>query len=133
MDTFTNFKTFATISAALEDTGVRAYKGQAGALMMDPAILQVALQVHSVEARHAAVARRIFAIENTSTKTKGWITGKEALISAVQPIYDGEDSMTQGGVNIKGLAGKSDAAITEAFDEVLSKADVLKIAGPFIK
>jgi len=133
MDTFTNFKTFATISAALEDTGVRAYKGQAGALMMDPAILQVALQVHSVEARHAAVARRIFAIENTSAKTKGWITGKEALISAVQPIYDGEDSMTQGGVNIKGLAGKSDAAITEAFDEVLSKADVLKIAGPFIK
>ena len=70
---------------------------------------------------------------NSSAATKGWITGKEALIAAVQPIYDGEDNMTQGGVNLKGLASKSDAAVTEAFDEPLTKAAVLAIAGPFIK
>lgn len=132
-DVLTNYKTFVAVSAALEDTGVRAYKGQAGALMADPQILEYALQVHSVEARHAAIARRLFAVVNSSPATKGWITGKEALIGAVQPIYDGEDNMTQANVNIKGLASKSDAAITEAFDEPLTKAAVLAIAGPFIK
>ena len=132
-DVFTNYKTFVAVSSALEDTGVRAYKGQAGALIADPTILKVALQVHSVEARHAAIARRIFATVNASPATKGWITGKEPLIAAVQPIYAGEDNMTQGGVNIKGLASKSDAAVTEAFDEPLTKEAVLLIATPFIK
>ena len=132
-DVFTNYKTFVAVSAALEDTGVRAYKGQAGTLIADPQILEYALQVHSVEARHAAVARRMFATVNSSAATKGWITGKEPLIAAVQPIYDGEDNMTQGGVNLKGLMSKSDAAVTEAFDEPLTKAAVLAIAGPFIK
>lgn len=132
-DTFTNFKTFITVACALEDTGVRAYKGQAGALMKDPAILQVALQVHSVEARHAAKVRRIFAVENNSVATKGWITGNMAPISLVQAVYDGEENLTQGGVNLKNLAGKSDNAISEAFDEVLTKEAVLAIAGPFLK
>jgi len=131
-DTHTNFKTFITVACALEDTGVRAYKGQAGALMKDPTILQVALQVHSVEARHAAQVRRIFAIENNSAVTKGWITGNQSPIALVQAVYNGEDNLTQGGVNLKGLAGKSDAAISEAFDETLSKDQVLAIAGPFI-
>jgi hypothetical protein len=111
-DVLTNYKTFVAVSAALEDTGVRAYKGQAGALIADPQILEYA---------------------NSSPTTKAWITGKQPLIAAVQPIYDGEDNMTQGGVNVKGLASKSDNAVTEAFDEPLTKAAVLAIAGPFIK
>jgi hypothetical protein len=132
-DTHTNFKTFITVACALEDTGVRAYKGQAGALIADPTILQVALQVHSVEARHAAQVRRIFAVENNSAATKGWITGKNSPIPLVQAVYDGEENLTQGGVNLKGLAGKSDEAISEAFDETLTEAQVLAIAGPFFK
>jgi rubrerythrin len=132
-DTFTNFKTFITVACALEDTGVRAYKGQAGALMKDPGILQVALQVHSVEARHAAKVRRIFAVENNSAMTKGWITGNASPIPLVQAVYNGEENLSQGGVNLKGLAGKSDGAISEAFDEILTKEEVLAIAGPFIK
>lgn len=129
-DVFSNYKTFVTVSSALEDTGVRAYKGQAGALIADPQILEYALRVHSVEARHAAVARRLAAALLGMPAMKGWITGKEG---AVAPVYAGEENMTQGGVNIKGLASKSDAAVTEAFDEPLKKEDVLAIAGPFIK
>jgi len=132
-DVFTNYKTFVAVSSALEDTGVRAYKGQAGALIADPTILKVALQVHSVEARHAAIARRLFAVVNASPTTKAWITGKEPLIAAVAPIYAGEDNMTQGGVDITGLASKTNAAISEAFDEPLTKEAVLAIATPFIK
>jgi len=129
-DVFTNYKTFVTVSSALEDTGVRAYKGQAGALINDAQILEYALQVHSVEARHAAVARRLAATVTGNTAMKGWITGKEGAVAA---IYAGEDNMTQGGTNIKGIGSKSDAAVTEAFDEPLTKEAVLAIAGPFIK
>ncbi len=57
-DVFSNFKTFATLSATFEDLGVAAYKGQAGALIGTP-VLTTALQIHSVEARHAAAVRPI--------------------------------------------------------------------------
>ena len=53
-DVFRNYQTFLAVSQALEDTGVRAYKGQAGNLQDNAKILTVALQIHSVEARHAA-------------------------------------------------------------------------------
>lgn len=55
-DVFSNFETFATLSATFEDLGVAAYKGQAGALLGTP-VLTTALQIHSVEARHAAAVR----------------------------------------------------------------------------
>ena len=58
-DVFSNFKTFLALSQTFEDLGVAAYKGQAGNLMGYGAILTAALQIHSVEARHAAEVRRI--------------------------------------------------------------------------
>jgi hypothetical protein len=76
------------------------------------------------------VARRLAATLLGNPGMKGWITGKEGAVAA---IYAGEENMTQGGVNLKGLASKTDAAITEAFDEPLTKEAVLAIAGPFIK
>ena len=57
-DVFSNFNTFALVSNTFEDLGVAAYKGQAGNLM-GTAYLTTALQIHSVEARHAAEVRRI--------------------------------------------------------------------------
>ena len=58
-DVMSNFKTFAAVSQALEDTGVAAYKGQAGNLLGAGSVLTTALQIHSVEARHAAEVRRV--------------------------------------------------------------------------
>ena len=58
-DVFSNFDTFLTLSQTFEDLGVAAYKGQAGNLMENDDILTAALQIHSVEARHAAAVRRI--------------------------------------------------------------------------
>lgn len=58
-DVFTNFDTFTAVSKTFEDLGVAAYKGQAGNLIGNDDILTVALQIHSVEARHAAEVRRI--------------------------------------------------------------------------
>ena len=58
-DVFDNFDTFLTLSQTFEDLGVAAYKGQAGNLIGNGAILTIALQIHSVEARHASEVRRI--------------------------------------------------------------------------
>jgi rubrerythrin len=58
-DVFSNFDTFLTLSQTFEDLGVAAYKGQAGTLIENDDILTAALQIHSVEARHAAIVRKI--------------------------------------------------------------------------
>lgn len=122
---------FLPLAMAFEDTGVRAYKGQAGRLIGDKAALGAALSIHSVEARHAAQVRRL-------RGKKGWITGnsREDLPAFTQGIYDGEDLTTQGGANILGLpdaaANGGSAAATEAFDEPLTKAQVTAIITPFL-
>jgi hypothetical protein len=56
---FTNYETFKAVAQAFEDTGVRAYKGQAPALLPYDAVLQAALTIHSVEARHARGGPRL--------------------------------------------------------------------------
>ncbi len=66
-DPFGSYGDFLVLSQAFEDTGVRAYKGQAGNLIGNGAVLTAALQIHSVEARHAARVRRLRA-------QQGWIT-----------------------------------------------------------
>ena len=58
-DVLTNFDTYLTLSQTFEDLGVAAYKGQAPNLISNDDILQTALQIHSVEARHAAEVRKI--------------------------------------------------------------------------
>ena len=127
-DVFRNYQTFLAVSQALEDTGVRAYKGQAGNLKDNAKILTVALQIHSVEARHAAEVRRL-------RGEKGWITGdsRRTLPAPTQAIYNGDGNTTQGGASLANLAGLSNDAITESFDEPLTKEAVLAIAGLFIR
>lgn len=124
-DVFSNFATYAAVSQALEDTGVRAYKGQAGNLINAPAILEVALNIHSVEARHAAKVRQL-------RGEKPWITLNRTSPGIPDAVYAGEDNTIQLGVETVGLGGKSREAATEAFDEPLTKEQVLAIAGPFI-
>lgn len=58
-DVWENFETFRLLSETFEDLGVAAYKGQAGNLVGSKEVLTVALQIHSVEARHASEVRRI--------------------------------------------------------------------------
>lgn len=131
-DAMSNYQTFLALSQAFEDTGVRAYKGQAGELKSNNQILTTALQIHSVEARHAAQVRRIRA---ETAPGKGWITGdsRGMLPAATQAIYKGEGNTKQGGKDVMGLAGLPTNALTEAFDEPLSKKEVLAIAKPFIQ
>lgn len=132
---FSDYPTFLAIAQGFEDTGVRAYKGQAPNLMSSPSVLQTALQIHSVEARHASHIRQMRAAPAGGgvPNLKPWITGaNDSGVAALNATYAGEDNVTQAGINIPGL-GFSVNASTAAFDEPLAKADVLAIASLFIK
>ena len=130
------------IAQLLEDTGVRAYKGRAGELL-GTALLTTALQIHSVEARHAAKIR-------TMRGQRPWVnpaddlashatysSGVTAATSTTSPFGYGipaytapspiENNTTQAGVAITtGLGTTYTAADAAAsFDEYLQAAEVL--------
>ncbi|HEY4651838.1 MAG TPA: ferritin-like domain-containing protein [Pontibacter sp.] len=125
----TNYETFLTLAQAFEDTGVRAYKGQAANLISNDAILTAALQIHSVEARHAAHIRRM-------RNNAGWIIGagtNSNVPAGAQPVYAGEENVAQGGISdIKTLGGGYSAEVaTAAFDEPLTREQVSEIVSLF--
>ena len=125
---FDDYQVYLILSQAFEDTGVRAYKGQAGNLISNNAILTVALQIHSVEARHASEVRRL-------RELKGWITQAErgaGVPEAAQATYNGEDNLVQAGVDVSTITTYGEDAITEAYDEPLSKEEVTAIASLFL-
>ena len=128
---FSDYATFLAVAQAFEDTGVRAYKGQAGFLKGNQTVLTAALNIHSVEARHASYLRRLRVLRGfAAADFRPWINGEGTTASgiatapgAVNPIYAGESNVVQGGVNIGGLI--STKAATEAFDEPLTSSDVV--------
>ncbi|WP_294210960.1 ferritin-like domain-containing protein [uncultured Chryseobacterium sp.] len=122
---FTNYNQFLILAQAFEDTGVRAYKGQAGNVMSNKAVLQAALQIHSVEARHASQVRRMRA-------NKGWIELANGgnMPAATNPVYSGEDNTNQAGYNTAAAFGA--AAGSASFDEILTGSDAQAIASLFI-
>jgi hypothetical protein len=134
-DVFRNFQTFTAVAQTFEDTGVRAYKGQAPNLMNSPAYLQVALQIHATEAAHAANVRQL-------RGQKGWITGGTAAMQGLPAVvngnYAGEENTVQAGANLASLLVGSafkipitNDMVTEAFDEPLTKDQVLALVAPF--
>jgi hypothetical protein len=130
-----NVDTYFAVAQAFEDTGVRAYKGQAGFLAGNQTVLTAALNIHSVEARHASAVRYLRRLRGATT-TKPWVSGaNDTGIAAVNGNYAGEDNLIQGGVNITSLAGVtgnvSTSAATEGFDEPLTSAQVVALVGPF--
>ncbi len=131
-DVFTHYATFKAVAQAFEDTGVRAYKGQAPALQPYDAVLQAALTIHSVEARHAAEVRRLRGNFSELPPNKGWITRNLTDIPGTAEIYAGEQHTVHGGLDVTSVTPVGLDAVTEAFDEPLTKAQVLAIVDPFI-
>lgn len=137
---FSNYGLFLAVSQTFEDTGVRAYKGQAANLISSNEVLRAALRIHSVEARHAAHVRKVRrmngALVPDGVLLQPWITLNQSGIGSplVQPSYNGEELTTQAGVNVVGINGFAITAedASEAFDEPLTKQQVLQIVDPFI-
>ena len=131
-DVFTNYATFKAVAQAFEDTGVRAYKGQAPTLQPYKDVLAAALTIHSVEARHAAEVRRLRGNFGDNEPNQGWITQAITDIPGTEAVYAGEDTTMEGGIDVTTITTISAKSITEAFDEPLTMAQVLAIVDPFI-
>jgi hypothetical protein len=140
------------VAQAAEDTGVRAYKGQAANLMSNSVVLEAALRIHSVEARHAAKIRRIrratggpdiLRYSGTVSGTGAAAAGVSnvsnppaAAVAAFELIYAGEGNTTHltidAATNTTLPSGvDATAAAREAFDEPLTKDQVRTIVQPF--
>ncbi|MBA3890160.1 MAG: ferritin-like domain-containing protein [Gemmatimonadaceae bacterium] len=159
------------VAQAVEDTGVRAYKGQAGRLLINgddraDVALESALRIHSVEARHAAKIRRIrrsLNLGDTSLRFSGYVRGggvaaagagnisnpPAGAVAALGLIYGGEDNTvhtvfngsaaadidaaTLSGMEVIGDATARRDAAMMAFDEPLTKEQVIAIVRGFIR
>ena len=131
---FSSYYLFKALAQAFEDTGVRAYKGQAPNLIEHDQLLTVALKIHAVEARHASQVRRL-------RGRKGWITTEDydgidgfgnTFRIATAAVYQGEKNTTHIGVEVPKVTLVPIPAIREAWDEPLSMQEVLAIVKPFI-
>jgi hypothetical protein len=98
-------------------------------LINDKPVLNAALAIHAVEARHASEIRRLRGL-------KGWITGnsRDDLPAFLQDVYAGEENITQAGVNLATIAAGFGGAgsASQAFDEPLTQAQVTAIVTPFL-
>ncbi|WP_316820656.1 ferritin-like domain-containing protein [Pedobacter gandavensis] len=127
-----NYGIFLAVAQALEDTGVRAYKGQAPALVGQGGVLEAALNIHSVEARHAAKIR--YMRNQNGFSIKPWITGgNDSGVANAAAVYAGEDNVVQATITITGINGTAvnANAATESFDEPLTTQQVLDIVKLF--
>lgn len=149
---FSDYSVFLAVAETLEDTGVRAYKGQAGNLLGNQTVLTAALGIHAVEARHASAIRYLRSSKGVSIKP--WIVSSASAdidttgaasndsgIAGVNANYGGatpENTTAQGGVDITKLlsmensSGTSVAIASGAFDEPLTMSEVLKLVGPIL-
>ncbi|AMJ65377.1 ferritin-like domain-containing protein [Hymenobacter sp. PAMC 26628] len=149
---FTDNATFLLVGQNFVDTGVRAYKGGAANLISQKDILEAALNIHSVEARHSSRIRsfRRGGIQGT-TPPKSWITpdetpgallpnngvaGAPAMVSpyaagADATKYPAENNVTQATLALTTSGIASATAGAEAFDEPLDAATVKAIAKNF--
>ncbi|MEM6785213.1 MAG: ferritin-like domain-containing protein [Bacteroidota bacterium] len=114
---------FLRLAQAFEDLGVRAYKGQV-ANLIGTDVLDAALRIHSVEARHAAFVRGL-------RSSDPWINRAENTtgVPAFDRIYNGED---EGRQFISALNLRINISLPDAYDEPLTMEDVLDIIAPFI-
>ena len=135
-DVFTNYETFKAVAQAFEDTGVRAYKGQAAVLLPYDDVLTAALTIHSVEARHASEVRRLRGnYQDQEPLYQGWITGDATDVPGASAVYAGEANTVHAGADVRSLPSLSaidTTELTEAWDEPLTMAQVLAIVAPFL-
>lgn len=135
---FSSYATFLAVAQVFEDTGVRAYKGQAPALLGNQTVLTAALSIHAVEARHASAIRKLRHDLGQDANTKPYIVssatlGNDTGVAAANGNYAGEENVTQGGVNLVTALKVTPQVASASFDEPLSKEDVLKlVVGSFV-
>lgn len=130
---FDDYRQFLLLAQGFKDMTVRAYQGQIPAFL-ESELLTGVLQIHSVEARHAAAVRRLLAREGVAPGQRGWIEAAGAEAPDVLTdlgIYAGEDDLTVAGDDLGDL-DYADVFITAAYDKPMARQEVQEIIQPFI-
>ena len=133
-----NYDSFLAVANGLEDTGVRAYKGQLNSVILSDSTLTI-LTIHAVEARHAAAIRELR--KSRGVNIDPWITGtattaNDTGVAAFNANYAGENNVTQLGIDLTTLPSVYGSTTpyhvaAEAFDEPLDTAAILNLLNPF--
>ncbi|HEX8656890.1 MAG TPA: ferritin-like domain-containing protein [Hymenobacter sp.] len=133
-DSLDTYEKQLQVAQVLEDVGVRAYKGRAAELTGTPDsnipgignvnLLTAALQIHSVEARHAAHIRYM-------RGQSPWVSNDDDV--RANAAYTGatpESNLMQAGYDLTKDLGTpySAADVAAAFDEPLTPAEVLDMS-----
>jgi len=134
----TDATTYLALAQSLEDTGVRAYKGAAPLVMANKTVLTAALNIHSVEARHASQLRAMRrAGNNSSTPSQGvavapysgltgapksWISGTDG--GGAIPTASAIRGFSTAGIYGAGNQTNAPATIIFAAEDSVSQANV---------
>jgi len=124
----TNAGVYLALAQSFEDTGVRAYKGAAPLVMSNKTVLTAALNIHSVEARHASHIRAMRRAGVTSTTPsqgipvapysgptgapKSWVSGTDGG-GAVPGVTDKIYGAGNNGNAVSGITYESEATTTQ--------------------
>ncbi|PJJ54808.1 ferritin-like domain-containing protein [Hymenobacter chitinivorans] len=145
---FQDFGTFLKVAQLLEDTGVRAYKGQVGTLITDNDLLEAAVRIHAVEARHAAHIRGLR--RALGANVRDWVSPADEVITTkgvTDAVYAGEELTrqqlpvvdqkipffpTETTQIVTSTPAKAQISLGEAFDEPMSDVTASAIAALFI-
>ncbi len=126
-DPFANVPDFLLVGQYVEDLGVAAYKGQVQDLLAageaGKTVLAAALEIHSVEARHAA-GIRFLRQALLGANVRPWIStdaSSTQLASVAEVIYN-ENRM-----------GSPIPFSSDAFDGYATYAEVLALVGPVLE
>ncbi|MBC6606416.1 ferritin-like domain-containing protein [Hymenobacter sp. BT188] len=139
-DVFTNFDTFLQVAQTLEDAGVRAYKGQVGFLQTDNSLLEAALRIHSVEARHASHIRSMRRARGANVKN--WVSASDTSIAVpgkTDAVYASEDLVNQFMAGLRQVPFDQAplntvvavAKVAEAFDEPIPASTATSLVSIF--
>jgi len=124
----TNAGVYLALAQSFEDTGVRAYKGAAPLVMSNKTVLTAALNIHSVEARHAShirAMRRAGATSSTPSQgvpaspysgptgaPKSWVSGTDnggAVPGVTDKIYGAGNNTNA----VSGITYESEAVTSQ--------------------
>lgn len=120
-DPFANPRDFLMAGQYVEDLGVAAYKGQVQNLLAageaGKTVLAAALEIHSVEARHAAGVRYL----------------RQALLGADVNPWISENADSSEVIYNENRAGSPIPFSSDAFDGYATQDEVLALVGPILK
>jgi Ferritin-like domain len=136
-----NYSLFLDFAQLFQDLCSRAYIDTIANLEGDKANLTLAMQILTVESRHAAHIRLVRRLSvQAPDYPKPWVTMTNSVYSTppneFRAYYVGEDNYWQAGLDVSTFAGVtgtiSENAATEAFDEPMDQTTVLGLLAQFM-